>query len=270
MPHKGTRKEFLAELRAAISDSYLYHIWRHGMIRHAIKLHESRKDGVTATEWSDYAAVLDLTRSKTVTCGVPERINELVTVMGYKPRDVTVEVPASRRRAATTKVVRKQQVDVFFAFHGSGYKPDARSYSRCFNFTQLRFCPRGLHTAREAVADARRSPKTAGSCAKWSGIAQARRRCGRFREPHAQRCGAELPGRRESAALSSRFLREGQANHARYLHHLLFTAGCAVYGVQILVLHRRREVCCRGWLSSNPAAHEEWVAALLSRFQRLR
>ena len=69
--------------------------------------------------------------------------------------------------------------------------------------------------------------------------------------------------------LGSRFLRERPANHARYLHQLLFAAGCAIYGVQVLVLHRRREVCCRGWLSSNPAAHEEWAAALLSRFQRL-
>ena len=132
VPYAGTRKEFIKELRAAVSDgdpSYLYHVYRHLMIRHAIKLHESRKDGVTATEWSDYAAVLDLTRSKTVTCGVPERINELVTVMGYKPYDVTVEVPKSRRHAATTKVVRKQHVDVFFAFHPTGYKSDARSYN---------------------------------------------------------------------------------------------------------------------------------------------
>ena len=62
---------------------------------------------VTATEWSDYAAVLDLTRSKSVTCGVPERINELVQVVGFKPYEETVEVPRSRRRAAFTKVVRK-------------------------------------------------------------------------------------------------------------------------------------------------------------------
>ena len=65
-------------------------------------------------------------------------------------------------------------------------------YSVSFDFTQLRFCPRGLHTAREAVADARRSPKAAGSCAKWSGIAQARRRCGRFCGQHAQRCDVAL------------------------------------------------------------------------------
>ena len=40
-----------------------------------------------------------------------------------------------------------------------------KPYSRSFNFTQLRFCPRGLHTAREAVADARSSRGEAGRCA---------------------------------------------------------------------------------------------------------
>lgn len=129
VPHEGTRAEFIKELRAAIKDSYLPHDWRHILIRHGIKLHESRKDSTTATEWSDYAAVLDLTREKSVTCGVPERINELVTVIGYKPYEETVEMPKSRRHAATTKQVRKQHVDVFFAFHPSGYKADARSYN---------------------------------------------------------------------------------------------------------------------------------------------
>ena len=49
VPYTGTRKEFLDDLFTAIKDQYLYHRWRHLMIRHAIKLHESRKDGVTAT-----------------------------------------------------------------------------------------------------------------------------------------------------------------------------------------------------------------------------
>lgn len=129
VPHRGTRAEFLRELRTAIKDSYLSHDWRHLLIRHAIKLHESRKDGLTGTEWSDYAAVLDLTRGKTVTCGVPERINELVTVMGYKPYEQTVELPKSRRHPARTVQVRKQHVDVYFAFHPTGYKSDARSYN---------------------------------------------------------------------------------------------------------------------------------------------
>ena len=145
VPHEGTRAEFLKELRASIKDSYLFHVWRHQLIRHAIKLHESRKDGKTATEWSDYAAVLDLERGKAVTCGVPERINELVTVMGYKPYEETVEVPKSRRHPATTKTVRKQHVDVFFAFHPTGFKSDARSY----NVAQVHACP--CHVCMEAL-----------------------------------------------------------------------------------------------------------------------
>ena len=141
VPHEGTRAEFLKELRASIKDSYLFHVWRHQLIRHAIKLHVSRKDGKTATEWSDYAAVLDLTRDKAVTCGVPERINELVTVMGYKPYEETVEVPKSRRHPATTKIVRKQHVDVCFAFHPTGFKSDARSY----NVVQVHSCMSTTH-----------------------------------------------------------------------------------------------------------------------------
>ena len=131
------------------------------------------------------------------------------------------------------------------------------TYSVSFVFGQLRYRARSLHSSGKAAADACRSPKTAGSCAKCCAIAQARHRCGRFRGYHAPRLSAALPGRRASAALGSRFLRERPANHARYLHQLLLTAGCALYGVQILVLHRRREVCCRGCLSSNLAANEE-------------
>lgn len=108
---------------------WLFHTYRHKMIRHAIKLHEASKDGVTATEWSDYAAQPEIRRAHTATCANAEKINELVTVVGYKPYDVTVEVPARGRRPASTKTVRKQHVDVFFAFHDAGYRPDARSYN---------------------------------------------------------------------------------------------------------------------------------------------
>jgi hypothetical protein len=38
-------------------------------------------------------------------------------------------------------------------------------YSVSFDFAELRFCYRGLHTAREAVADARSSRGEAGRCA---------------------------------------------------------------------------------------------------------
>jgi hypothetical protein len=128
----GTRASLLKELRATIetgANPYFYHIQRHKYIRHAIRLHESRKDGRTGTELADYASVLDTPREKSGTCSVPERSNELVVVMGYKPYMQTVEIPRRGKRAASTKQVRKQHVDLFFAFHPSGYKPNAKSYN---------------------------------------------------------------------------------------------------------------------------------------------
>ena len=88
-PYKGTYTEFFQELRASIesgANPYFYHKdFRHKFIRHSIKLYESRKDGETATELADYAAVLETPREKTGTCAVPERHNELVLAVGYKP-----------------------------------------------------------------------------------------------------------------------------------------------------------------------------------------
>jgi hypothetical protein len=113
-PFTGTQAGLLKELRAATetgANPYFYHIGRHRWIRHSIKLHESRKDAVTATELADYAAVLDTPREKSGTCSVPERSNELVVVMGYKPYMQTVETPPRGKRPASTKQVRKQHVD---------------------------------------------------------------------------------------------------------------------------------------------------------------
>ena len=132
-PFDGTQAGFLGELRAAIeagTNPYFYHKdFRHRFIRHSIKLHESRKDNVTATELADYAAVLETPREKTGTCAVPERHNELVLAVGYKPYMQTVEIPKRGKRPASSRQVRKQCVDVVFAFHPSGYKPDARSFN---------------------------------------------------------------------------------------------------------------------------------------------
>jgi len=132
-PYDGDQAGFLGELRASIeagANPYFYHKdFRHRFIRHSIKLHESRKDGVTATELADYAAVLETPREKTGTCAVPERHNELVLAVGYKPYMQTVEIPKRGKRPASSKQVRKQHVDVVFALHPSGYKPDARSFN---------------------------------------------------------------------------------------------------------------------------------------------
>ena len=99
------------------------------MIRHAVKIHEARKDSVTATKWSNYAAQPEIRRAHMATCANAEKVNKLVTVIGYKPRDVTLDMPVRGRRPASTKTVRRQTVEVFFAFHANGYKPNARSYN---------------------------------------------------------------------------------------------------------------------------------------------
>ena len=74
---------------------------------------------------SDYAAQLETKRKRNTTCGRPERHNLLVTIAEYRP--YTVEKPGKRGRPAET--VHKQNVDLFFAFHPSCYKPNARSYN---------------------------------------------------------------------------------------------------------------------------------------------
>lgn len=66
------------------------------------------------------------------------------------------------------------------------------AYSASFDFTQLRFCPRGLHTACDGAGDARGCPQAAGRCATWCGTPQKRRRHARFRGQHYQRCDVAL------------------------------------------------------------------------------
>ena len=65
-------------------------------------------------------------------------------------------------------------------------------YSVSFDFRELRFCGRALHTACEGAGDARGCPRAAGRCATWCGTPQKRRRHGRFCAQHAQRCDVAL------------------------------------------------------------------------------
>ena len=65
-------------------------------------------------------------------------------------------------------------------------------YSVSFDFVELRFCGRALHTACEGAGDARGCPRAAGRCATWCGTPQKRRRHGRFCAQHAQRCDVAL------------------------------------------------------------------------------
>ena len=131
------------------------------------------------------------------------------------------------------------------------------AYSRCFNFTQLRFSPRGLHTAREAIADARSSAGEPGRCAKWYGNAHARRRLQFFCGAHDQRRGAALEGQLESAAVISRIIRERRANRAGHPHGVLLGWSSAACRAQYPFLCHGREVWSGRLLTGNSAAHKE-------------
>ena len=82
-----------------------------------------------ATVQSDYAAQLETKREHTTTCARRETHNFLVSIVGYKPYVETVEYPKRGARPARTEQIRKQHVDVFFAFHKAGFKPNARSFN---------------------------------------------------------------------------------------------------------------------------------------------
>ena len=133
----------------------------------------------------------------------------------------------------------------------------ASEYSLSFDFAELRFCYRGLHSSREAAADARSSAGESGRCAKWYATAHARRRRKESRGAHGQRRGAALEGRLESAGVISRILREWRVNRASHPHGVLFGWSCAAYRAQFLFLCRAREVWLGRLLPCNSAAHEE-------------
>ena len=128
VPKHGTRKEFMAELRAAI-EAFLPHFWDHVLMSRGIKVHKALKDGVTATFRSDYAAQIKTIRAHSATCAHPESHNLCITVVGHSPYEEVVQVKKRGKRPASTKTVRKQKVSVFFGFHASGIKPSARSFN---------------------------------------------------------------------------------------------------------------------------------------------
>ena len=130
-------------------------------------------------------------------------------------------------------------------------------YSLSFDFVELRFCHRGLHSSREAAADARSSAGESGRCAKWYATAHARRRRKTNRGAHGQRRGAALEGRLESAAVISRIIRERHVNRASHPQGVLFEWNCAAYRAQFPFLCRGREVWLGRLLPCNSAAHEE-------------
>ena len=68
-------------------------------------------------------------RKHTATCASKEHLNNCVTVIGYKPHQHEVHLPARRNVPARTETRRTQTVIIAFGMFQSTYKPDARSYN---------------------------------------------------------------------------------------------------------------------------------------------
>lgn len=97
---------------------------------------------LTMTVQSDYAAQFETYRIHTGTCAQPERHNMLVSIVGYKPYTEMMKKPGrGKKKNPKFEPVRKQHVDIFYAFHKAGFKPSARS----FNVVQARASLRTVH-----------------------------------------------------------------------------------------------------------------------------
>jgi hypothetical protein len=142
VPRDGPRAQFMGELRTAV-EAYLPHIWEVRLMRHACRLMEARKDQVTATRHSDYASQLPIVRASTGTCQSKESINNCVSVIGFKPRDV--EVPL-RRPAEGTRTARRQTVLIAFGMFDNSYKADARSFNvQAADLDSILKCGKSIH-----------------------------------------------------------------------------------------------------------------------------
>ena len=84
---------------------------------------------LTMTVQSDYAAQFETYRIHTGTCAQPERHNLLVSIVGYKPYIEMMKKQGRGKKNAAVEPVRKQHVDIFYAFHKAGFKPSARSFN---------------------------------------------------------------------------------------------------------------------------------------------
>jgi hypothetical protein len=122
----------MREFRANV-ETYLPHIWEVRLMRHAVRLFEERKDQVTATHHSDYASQVPIVRASTATCASKESINNCVSVIGFKPRNVEVPLRRQAHAAAegepSTRTARRQTVLIAFGMFANTYKPDARSFN---------------------------------------------------------------------------------------------------------------------------------------------
>jgi hypothetical protein len=84
---------------------------------------------LTMTVQSDYASQFETYRIHTGTCAQPERHNLLVSIVGYKPYIEMMKQQGRARKNPVFEPVRKQHVDIFYAFHKAGFKPSARSFN---------------------------------------------------------------------------------------------------------------------------------------------
>ena len=84
---------------------------------------------LTMTVQSDYAAQFETYRIHTGTCAQPERHNMLVSIVVYKPYVEMMKKQGRGKKNAALETVRKQHVDIFYAFHKAGFKPSARSFN---------------------------------------------------------------------------------------------------------------------------------------------
>jgi len=133
VPVSGTRPEFLAEFQS-VFERWLPHIQLVRILSQTKKKQQEllvlSKDVKVGTSVSDYAAQLETQREHTATCATREKHNCCVTVIGYKPRSVELNLKKHGKRTVDkTVLVVKQQVDVFYGLFSAAHKPSAEHYN---------------------------------------------------------------------------------------------------------------------------------------------
>ena len=131
----AARDEADTAAAAAVAEAEAALTAAQGKARTAAQVHELAR--LTATVQSDYASQVEMQRIHTATCAQPERHNLLVSIVGYKPYTEMMKKAGRSKKNPKLEPVRKQHVDIFYAFHKAGFKPSARS----FNVVQVSLPP---------------------------------------------------------------------------------------------------------------------------------
>ena len=127
MIRAGERDEADGAAAAAVAKADAALTAANGKARTAAEVHELLR--LTISVQSDYASMFETTRIHTATCAHPERHNLLVSIVGYKPYVEMMKKQGRGKKHAAMEPVRKQHVDIFYAFHKAGFKPSARSFN---------------------------------------------------------------------------------------------------------------------------------------------